>query len=63
MFAGMLRGPSGRVLKPIMNPLQGEREMAFYENLTVSGHPTDVELSRYTPTYYGTKEMRVFDKR
>ena len=59
----MLRGTSGRVLKPVTKSELGEREIAFYENLRVSVHPTDIEMLRYTPSFYGAKEMRIFDKR
>lgn len=59
----MLRGSNGRVLKPIVKPDLGEREISFYENLLISGNPIDMEIMRYTPTYYGTREMRIFDKR
>ncbi|XP_011504519.1 PREDICTED: inositol polyphosphate multikinase [Ceratosolen solmsi marchali] len=60
---GMLRGPSGRVFKPLVNSTLAEREIAFYENLRVSGNPTDTKMLRYTPTYHGTKELRIFDRR
>ncbi|XP_014213336.1 uncharacterized protein LOC106642922 [Copidosoma floridanum] len=60
---GMLQGPNGRVLKPIVKPVLGEREIAFYENLQISGNPTDMEIQRHTPLYHGTKEMRIFNKR
>ncbi|XP_014237962.1 uncharacterized protein LOC106659782 isoform X1 [Trichogramma pretiosum] len=59
---GMLKDTNGRVFKPIDKPALGEREIAFYENLKVSGNPTDGELKRFAPAYYGTKEMKVLDK-
>ena len=59
----MLRGRNGRVYKPVTKPHLGEREIAFYENLRVSANPTDMELQRFTPSYYGTKEMQILGRR
>ncbi|XP_058803580.1 uncharacterized protein LOC131671290 isoform X2 [Phymastichus coffea] len=59
---GMLRGPNGHVFKPVIKPILGKREIDFYENLQVSGNPTDIELRRYAPAYYGAKEMKIFDR-
>lgn len=58
----MLRDPNGHVFKPVIKPILGEREIDFYENLQVSGNPTDIEFRRYAPAYYGTKDMKIFDK-
>ena len=62
VFTGMLRGLNGHVFKPIDKAALGEREISFYENLTVSVNPADMEFLRYTPAFYGAKDMKVFDK-
>ncbi|KAJ8669306.1 hypothetical protein QAD02_000565 [Eretmocerus hayati] len=59
---GMLRGSDGRIFKPITKPDLGDREIAFYENLIISSNKIDMDIQRHAPTYYGTREMRVFDK-
>lgn len=59
---GMLRGPSGCVLKPVTKPNLGEREIAFYESLQNSNDDTSLELKNYVPRYFGTKDVRIADK-
>ncbi|XP_015175498.1 PREDICTED: inositol polyphosphate multikinase isoform X2 [Polistes dominula] len=54
---GMLRTPSGRVLKPIIKPHLGEREINFYENLKSSQDKSSLELSNHVPEYFGTTEI------
>lgn len=61
--AGMLRRPNGHVLKPATKAILGEREIAFYENLQTSQDTTTVQLKNFVPCYYGTTELRVFNKR
>ncbi|XP_067206295.1 inositol polyphosphate multikinase isoform X2 [Linepithema humile] len=51
------------VLKPATKAIIGEREIAFYENLTKSRDPTIAQLKQFVPHYYGTTELRVFNKR
>ncbi|XP_033338300.1 inositol phosphate kinase 2 isoform X2 [Megalopta genalis] len=60
---GMLRRPDGRVLKPVVKPLLGKREIAFYESLEESEDPVMMELKNYVPKYYGTTELQIFGKR
>ncbi|EFN83134.1 inositol polyphosphate multikinase [Harpegnathos saltator] len=60
---GMLRRPNGHVLKPATKAILGEREIAFYENLQTSQDPTTAQLKSFVPCYYGTTELRVFNKR
>ncbi|XP_014472823.1 PREDICTED: inositol polyphosphate multikinase-like [Dinoponera quadriceps] len=60
---GMLRRPNGHVLKPATKAILGEREIAFYENLQTSQDPTTSQLKNFVPCYYGTTELRVFNKR
>lgn len=59
---GMLRAPSGLVLKPIAKPHLGEREIAFYESLQTSQDETSLELKNYVPKYYGTTDARISDR-
>ncbi|XP_078053447.1 inositol phosphate kinase 2 [Augochlora pura] len=60
---GMLRRPDGRVLKPVVKPLLGKREIAFYESLEESEDPVMMQLKNYVPKYYGTTELQIFGKR
>ncbi|XP_076162200.1 inositol phosphate kinase 2 isoform X1 [Ptiloglossa arizonensis] len=60
---GMLRRPDGRVLKPVVKPLLGKREIAFYESLQASQDPVMLQLKNYVPKYYGTTELQIFGKR
>ncbi|KZC10062.1 PREDICTED: inositol polyphosphate multikinase [Dufourea novaeangliae] len=60
---GMLRRPDGRVLKPVVKPLLGKREIAFYESLEESEDPVMLQLKNYVPKYYGTTELQIFGKR
>ncbi|XP_076244363.1 inositol phosphate kinase 2 [Calliopsis andreniformis] len=60
---GMLRRPDGRVLKPVVKPLLGRREIAFYESLQESEDPIMLQLKSYVPRYYGTTELSVFGRR
>ncbi|XP_032665364.1 inositol polyphosphate multikinase-like isoform X2 [Odontomachus brunneus] len=59
----MLRRPNGHVLKPATKAILGEREIAFYENLQTSQDPTTTQLRSFVPCYYGTTELRIFNKR
>lgn len=59
----MLRGQNGHILKPATKAILGEREIAFYENLQTSRDPTIVQLKNFVPRYYGTTELKVFNKR
>ncbi|XP_024941506.1 inositol polyphosphate multikinase isoform X3 [Cephus cinctus] len=60
---GMLRAGDGCVLKPVEQPLLGEREIAFYERLQDSRDPLMAELRQYTPSYHGTIELEIFNRR
>ncbi|XP_076645636.1 inositol phosphate kinase 2 isoform X1 [Halictus rubicundus] len=60
---GMLRRPDGRVLKPVVKPMLGKREIAFYENLEESEDPVMLQLKNFVPKYYGTTELQIFGKR
>ncbi|XP_011334457.1 inositol polyphosphate multikinase isoform X2 [Ooceraea biroi] len=54
---------NGHVLKPATKAILGEREIAFYENLKNSQDSTIAPLKEFVPHYYGTTELRVFNKR
>ena len=58
----MLKSQNGRVLKPISKPILGEREISFYESLKTASDSTSLELLRFTPTYYGTKEIQFSER-
>ncbi|XP_076636990.1 inositol phosphate kinase 2 [Colletes latitarsis] len=60
---GMLRRPGGHVLKPVVKPLLGKREIAFYESLQTTQDPVMLQLKNYVPKYYGTTELQIFGKR
>ncbi|XP_034186725.2 inositol phosphate kinase 2 [Osmia lignaria lignaria] len=60
---GMLRRSDGRVFKPVVKPMLGKREIAFYENLQVSQDPMLLQLRNYVPRYYGTTDFQVFGRR
>ncbi|XP_014609930.1 PREDICTED: inositol polyphosphate multikinase [Polistes canadensis] len=60
---GMLRTPLGRVLKPIIKPHLGEREITFYENLKSSQDETTLELRNHVPEYFGTTEILYSEKK
>lgn len=51
------------ILKPATKAILGEREIAFYENLKDTRDPTIAQLKQFVPHYYGTTELRVFNKR
>lgn len=59
----MLRRADGRVFKPVVKPLLGKREISFYENLQKSQDPIMSQLKNYVPRYYGTTELKIFDRR
>ena len=59
---GMLRRQDGRVLKPVVKPLLGKREIAFYESLQASEDPVMLQLKNYVPRYYGTTELPIFGR-
>lgn len=59
----MLRRSDGRVFKPVVKPMLGKREIAFYENLQVSQDPMLLQLRNYVPRYYGTTDFQVFGRR
>lgn len=59
----MLRRQDGRVLKPVVKPLLGEREIAFYESLQASEDPVMLQLKNCVPRYYGTTELPIFGRR
>lgn len=64
MIVGMLVCKQTRhVLKPATKAILGEREIAFYENLKDTQDPTIAQLKQFVPHYYGTTELRVFNKR
>ncbi|KMQ93265.1 inositol polyphosphate multikinase, partial [Lasius niger] len=54
---------TGFVLKPATKAILGEREIAFYEKLKNSHDSTIVQLKKFVPHYFGTTELRVFNKR
>lgn len=54
---------TGHVLKPATKVILGEREIAFYDNLKNSHDPTIVQLKKFVPCYFGTTELRIFNKR
>jgi len=58
----MLVSKHGHVLKPATKAILGEREIAFYENLKNCQDTTIVPLKDFIPHYYGTTEVRVFNK-
>ncbi|CAG9832559.1 unnamed protein product [Diabrotica balteata] len=52
----------GMILKPVIKPECGEREIAFYQNLSNSLDKTILELRNFVPKYYGTKCLAVNGK-
>ncbi|XP_072766880.1 inositol polyphosphate multikinase [Anoplolepis gracilipes] len=54
---------TGHILKPATKAILGEREIAFYEYLKNSHDPMIVQLKKFVPRYFGTTELRVFNKR
>ncbi|XP_075233012.1 inositol phosphate kinase 2 isoform X2 [Lycorma delicatula] len=51
---GMLKHNDGYVLKPVNRPIQGEKEIKFYEELKKTVEPILLELKQFIPEYYGT---------
>ncbi|XP_039304695.1 inositol polyphosphate multikinase isoform X2 [Solenopsis invicta] len=62
-FCMLICRRTGYVLKPAAKVVLGEREIAFYENLKNSHDPIAMEFKKFVPRYYGTTELRVFNKR
>lgn len=61
LFLGMLK-QEGMVLKPILKRECGERETAFYKNLSFTLDKTISELKNFVPKYFGTKQLTVDGK-
>ncbi|XP_049774458.1 inositol polyphosphate multikinase isoform X1 [Schistocerca cancellata] len=59
---GMLKHKDGYVLKPIEKPVQGEREIKFYEELQEATDPVSTALRSFVPQYLGTTEMKINEK-
>lgn len=63
-FVGMLVcGKTGYILKPATKAILGEREIAFYEDLKNSNDSMMAQLKKFVPSYFGTTQLRVFNKR
>lgn len=58
----MLKSDNGRVLKPVSKPLLGKREVDFYENLQNDTDDISLQLLRFIPNYYGTRELKICEK-
>ncbi|XP_066994550.2 inositol polyphosphate multikinase isoform X2 [Anabrus simplex] len=59
---GMLRHKDGYVLKPLIKPVQAQRELKFYEELQVATDQASIELRRFVPEYFGTTTLSIGDK-
>lgn len=53
----MMSVKGGYVLKPVMKPKLGKREIEFYESLQQPSDSTTKELKTYLPGYFGTTEL------
>nr|CAD7446717.1 unnamed protein product [Timema bartmani] len=56
---GILKHTDGSVLKPILKPGPGAREIQFYKNLQQSTDPVSVELRGFVPEFRGTTTVTV----
>lgn len=50
----MLKHKDGYVLKPVNRPVQGEKEIKFYEEMQKVVDPLLLEFRSFIPEYYGT---------
>ncbi|XP_066589493.1 inositol polyphosphate multikinase isoform X2 [Prorops nasuta] len=55
----MLHTEEGRVLKPIIKQVNGEREIMFYESLKNSDDSTTQELKKFVPDYFGIIDLQI----
>ncbi|XP_039277962.1 inositol polyphosphate multikinase isoform X2 [Nilaparvata lugens] len=56
---GMLKHEDGYLMKPIVRPVQGERELAFYEQVQQSSDPILSTFKTFIPEYYGSSVVKV----
>nr|CAD7591023.1 unnamed protein product [Timema genevievae] len=56
---GILKHTDGSVLKPILKPGPGAREIQFYKNLQQATDPVSVELRGFVPEFRGTTTVTV----
>nr|CAD7400499.1 unnamed protein product [Timema poppensis] len=56
---GILKHTDGSVLKPILKPGPGAREIQFYKNLQQATDPVSVELKGFVPEFRGTTTVTV----
>ena len=58
----MLKHKDGYVLKPLEKPVQGEREVKFYQDLQRATDPLSAELKKLVPKFLGTTNLKINDK-
>lgn len=55
---GMLLHEEGFVLKPVQGPPKGKREIEFYQHISSSPHPVDLQFYNLVPKFYGTERLQ-----
>ncbi len=54
-----LKHADGRLLKPLQPPPKGTREVGFYEKVNASDDPTDLEIRKCLPKFFGVETFSV----
>ena len=45
------------LMKPFQDPPKGVRELEFYTNLQTSEDPSDLELKKFVPKFFGLEKV------